>query len=139
TGGSKTRIIHASALMAISTPAQHPRGAARRTFSTFTVDEPSGCAPSEVRLLGSAPYPVRMSPPTVVAVAPASPGARAGLQPGEEILSIDGERPCDVIQWRLLTDEPDLSLEVRRGGVDFELGVPQAAGEPVGAAVRWAL
>ena len=80
-----------------------------------------------------------MSPPTVVAVAPASPGARAGLQPGDEILSIDGERPRDVIQWRLLTDEPDLSLEVRRGGLDFELGVPKAAGEPLGAEVHSAL
>jgi putative radical SAM enzyme (TIGR03279 family) len=80
-----------------------------------------------------------MSPPTVVAVAPASPGARAGLQPGDEILSIDGERPRDVIQWRLLTDEPDLSLEVRRGGLDFELDVPKAAGEPLGAEVHSAL
>src|SRR5438445_12073872 len=122
--------------MAISTPAQNPRGAARRTFSTFTVDEPSGCAPSEVRLPGSAPYPVRMSPPTVVAVAPASPGARAGLQPGDEILTIDGERPRDVIQWRLLADEADLTLEVRRGGLDFDLGVTKAAGEPLGAEVH---
>ncbi len=80
-----------------------------------------------------------MSPPTVVAVAPASPAAMAGLQPGDEILSIDGDRPRDVIQWRLLVDEADLSLEVRRGGLDFDLGVPKAAGEPLGAEVESAL
>ena len=80
-----------------------------------------------------------MSLPTVVAVAPASPAARAGLQPGDEILSIEGERPRDVIQWRLLADEPDLRLEVRRGGLDFDLGVPKAAGEPLGAEVQSAL
>ena len=80
-----------------------------------------------------------MSSPTVVAVAPASPAARAGLQPGDEILSIDGERPRDVIRWRLLVDEADLSLEVRRGGLDFDLGVPKAAGEPLGAEVHSAL
>jgi putative radical SAM enzyme (TIGR03279 family) len=80
-----------------------------------------------------------MSLPTVVAVAPESPAARAGLQPGDEILSIDGDRPRDVIQWRLLVDEPDLSLEVRRGGLDFDLGVRKAAGEPLGAEVQSAL
>jgi putative radical SAM enzyme (TIGR03279 family) len=80
-----------------------------------------------------------MSVPTVVAVAPASPAARAGLQPGDEILTIDGERPRDVIQWRLLADEADLTLEVRRGGLDFDLGVTKAAGEPLGAEVHSAL
>jgi putative radical SAM enzyme (TIGR03279 family) len=80
-----------------------------------------------------------MSSPTVVAVAPASPAARAGLQPGDEILSIDGDRPRDVIQWRLLVDEADLSLEVRRGGLDFDLEVAKAAGEPLGAEVESAL
>src|SRR6185312_5709963 len=119
-----------SALMAISTPAQKPRGAASRTRSTLIVDKPRvrpcACVPSHSRLPVSTPYPVRMSPPTVVAVAPASPAARAGLQPGDEILSIDGDRPRDVIQWRLLVDEADLSLEVRRGGLDFDLDVPKA-------------
>src|SRR5437870_185074 len=122
--------------MAISTPAQKPRGAARRTFSTFIARNSCACAPSEARLPGSPTYPVRMSVPTVVAVAPASPAARAGLQPGDEILTIDGERPRDVIQWRLLADEADLTLEVRRGGLDFDLGVTKAAGEPLGAEVN---
>ena len=47
--------------------------------------------------------------------------------------------PRDVIQWRLLVDEADRRLEVRRGGLDFDLDVPKAAGEPLGAEVESAL
>jgi putative radical SAM enzyme (TIGR03279 family) len=61
------------------------------------------------------------------------------LRPGDEILSVDGERPRDVIRWRLLADEPDPVLEVRRGGLDFDLTVRKAAGEPLGAEVQSAL
>jgi putative radical SAM enzyme (TIGR03279 family) len=80
-----------------------------------------------------------MSLPTVVTVAPASPADAAGLQPGDEILSVDGERPRDVIRWRLLADEPDPVLEVRRGGLDFDVTIHKAAGEPLGAEVHSAL
>ena len=76
-----------------------------------------------------------MSLPRVVAVAPGSPAAEAGLVPGDEIVSIDGRRPRDVIEWRLLVDEADLDLEVRRGGLDVAVGVPKGAGQPLGAEV----
>ncbi|MEW6153469.1 MAG: DUF512 domain-containing protein [Actinomycetota bacterium] len=76
-----------------------------------------------------------MSPPRVVAVAPGSSAARAGLQPGDEIVSIGGRAPRDVIEWRLLVDEPDLDLEVRRGGLEMAVAVPKAAGEALGAEV----
>src|SRR5438132_2915940 len=80
-----------------------------------------------------------MDHPQVVAVAPASPAARAGLLTGDEILTINGERPRDVIQYRLLVDEADLELEVRRGGLEVTLGVPKAAGEVLGVEVQSAL
>jgi putative radical SAM enzyme (TIGR03279 family) len=80
-----------------------------------------------------------MSLPTVVAVAPASPAERAGLQTGDVILSIDGERPRDVIRWRLLVDEADPCLEVRRGGLDLDVDVRKAAGEPLGVEVQSAV
>jgi putative radical SAM enzyme (TIGR03279 family) len=80
-----------------------------------------------------------MSVPTVVVVAPASPADRAGLQPGDEILSIDGERPRDVIRWRLLVDEADPTLEVRRGGLELDVEVAKAAGESLGVEVQSAL
>ncbi len=80
-----------------------------------------------------------MSFPRVVAVAPGSPAWRAGLQPGDEVVSLAGRRPRDVIEWRLLADEADVDLEVRRGGLDLDVSVPKAEGEPLGAEVSSAL
>ena len=39
----------------------------------------------------------------------------------------------------MLTDEPDLSLEVQRGGLELTVEVPKAAGEPLGVEVHSAL
>jgi putative radical SAM enzyme (TIGR03279 family) len=80
-----------------------------------------------------------MSLPRVAAVDAGSPADRAGLLPGDEILSINGQVPRDVIQYRLLVDEPDVDLEVRRGGLESYLRAEKAAGEPLGAEVSSAL
>src|SRR3954453_7836181 len=80
-----------------------------------------------------------MSHPQVVAVAPGSPAAIAGLRPGDEILSIDGQVPRDVIQWRLLVDDADPELEVRRGGLELAVTVPKAEGSALGAGGQSAL
>src|SRR3954452_20799917 len=123
------RTIHARALMAISTPAQNPRGAARSTRSTCTAS-------------GYGEWPrilFTMSLPRVVAVAPGSPAERAGLEPGDEVVSLNGQQPRDVIQWQLLADDADLDLAVRRGGLDLDLSVAKGEGEPLGAEVHSAL
>jgi putative radical SAM enzyme (TIGR03279 family) len=80
-----------------------------------------------------------MSLPTVVAVDPGSAAARAGLLPGDEIVSIAGQAPRDVIEYRVLVDEPDIELEVRRGNLDLSLAVAKGAGEPLGAEVHSAV
>ncbi|MBV8982387.1 MAG: DUF512 domain-containing protein [Acidimicrobiia bacterium] len=80
-----------------------------------------------------------MSLPRVVAVAPGSPAQRAGLEPGDEVVSLNGHRPRDVIQWQLLADEAALDLEVRRGSFDFDVAVEKQPGEPLGAEVHSAL
>jgi putative radical SAM enzyme (TIGR03279 family) len=74
-------------------------------------------------------------PPLVVAVAPGSPAAEAGVLPGDEIVALNGVRPRDVIEWQLLTDEADLSLEVRRGGLGVEVAVDKGEGQPLGVEV----
>jgi NifB/MoaA-like Fe-S oxidoreductase len=80
-----------------------------------------------------------MSLPRVVAVAPASPAARAGLAAGDEIAAVNGEVPRDLLEWRSLVDEPHLALEVRRGGLESRLVVDKRAGEPLGVDVHSAL
>ncbi len=80
-----------------------------------------------------------MSAPRVLAVAPGSPALRAGVEVGDEVLAVDGETPRDIIRWTWLTDEPDPTLDIRRGGLDLTLDVEKAAGEPLGIDVHSAL
>jgi putative radical SAM enzyme (TIGR03279 family) len=80
-----------------------------------------------------------MSTPRVVAVAPASPAARAGLVEGDEIVSVNGDVPRDLLEWRSLVDGPDLAVEVRRGGLESLVPVAKRAGEPLGVEVHSAL
>src|SRR5437899_11669281 len=80
-----------------------------------------------------------MSLPRVVAVTPGSPAARAGLLPGDELLTVGGQVPRDVIQYRLLTDEPEVALDVSRGGLERSLTVMKESGEPLVMEVQSAL
>ncbi len=80
-----------------------------------------------------------MSAPRVVSVAAASAAARAGLQVGDELLSVGGRVPRDVIEYRLLVDEADPEVMVRRGHEEFELVVDKEAGEALGAEVSSAV
>lgn len=80
-----------------------------------------------------------MSSPRVVAVAPGSPAERAGVVVGDEIETVNGERPADLIAWRILTDDADLELDVRRDGMSFTIEVPKRAGLPLGVEVHSAV
>src|SRR6202011_2318149 len=115
--------------MAISTPAQNPRGAASSTRSTSTPPRLGRNGRPSVTL--SSP----MSLPRVVAVAPGSPAARAALLPGDEILAMDGQVPRDVIQYQLLADEPQLELDLRRGGLELTVTASRTTNEPLGIEV----
>src|SRR5687767_3074273 len=115
--------------MAISTPAQKPRGWARSTRSTVTTP---GYGPP-ARTLDP------MSLPRVVAVEPGSPAARAGVLPGDELVAMTGQAPRDVIQYRLLADEAELELILGRGGLELTTTVEKDEGELLGVEVSSAL
>jgi len=80
-----------------------------------------------------------MSAPRVVAVVPGSAAERARLTVGDEVVTVDGRSPRDVIEWRWLTDEPDPVLAVYRGGLELTVEVDKAAGEPLGIEVHSSL
>ena len=82
-----------------------------------------------------------MSAPKVTVVTEASPGARAGLEVGDELVSLNGRRPRDVIEYQQLVDGDRVDLVVRRPGEDGPrtVAVAKAAGEPLGVSVASAL
>jgi putative radical SAM enzyme (TIGR03279 family) len=80
-----------------------------------------------------------MSLPSVVAVREGSPAARAGLAPGDEIVSINGRSPRDIIEYQFLVDQGELDLELRRGGLELSAAVGKDDGEPLGIEVSSAV
>jgi len=79
--------------------------------------------------------------PKVVAVTESSPAALSGLRSGDELLSLNGRSPRDVIEYSLLVDEPELDLVVRRKGLPEPLvvAVRKEPGEPLGIEVSSAV
>jgi putative radical SAM enzyme (TIGR03279 family) len=96
-------------------------------------------APSSTAATGRARSGAGGSAPTIVSVALESPAARAGLVPGDEVVTVDGQVPRDIIEWRMLVDEADIELEVRRGGVVVTVGIDKRAGESLGVEVSSAV
>jgi putative radical SAM enzyme (TIGR03279 family) len=75
----------------------------------------------------------------VVSIAVGSAAEAAGLCAGDEILSLNGQVPRDIIEWRFLVDEPELEIEYRRGGLELSATVSKRAGEPLGVEVSSAV
>ncbi len=74
-----------------------------------------------------------------MSVAPNSPAAKVGLVEGDIILSINGQVPTDVINYHILVEEPELTLEVERGGITFDFDIEKMAGEQLGIEISAAI
>src|SRR6476619_4125902 len=68
----------------------------------------------------------------VLAVAPESPAARAGVLAGDEVLTLNGEVLRDVIRYQVQADEPLVEVELRRGGLERQIRIEKDAGVPLG-------
>ena len=77
--------------------------------------------------------------PIVVSVAPGSPAALVGVEPGDEILRVNGEVPRDIIEWQMATDEADVELDLVRGGMDLSMTIEKIAGASLGIEVSSAV
>src|SRR4051812_29565415 len=77
-----------------------------------------------------------MSTARIVAVAPGSPADAAGLVPGDALVRLNGHVPRDIIQYRLLTDDAELAIDVDRGGLELTVELSKAPGEPLGIEVE---
>ncbi|MGZ4735718.1 MAG: DUF512 domain-containing protein [Acidimicrobiia bacterium] len=73
-----------------------------------------------------------MPPARVLAVAPESPAALAGVLAGDELLALNGEDLRDVIRYQLQADEAVVEVELRRGGLERQVRVEKTAGVPLG-------
>jgi putative radical SAM enzyme (TIGR03279 family) len=82
-----------------------------------------------------------MSAPTVTSVTAASPAARAGLAVGDELLSLNGQEPRDVIDFQQLCDADDLSVMVKRAHAALPrlVKIDKEPGEPFGVEVSSAV
>ncbi len=68
----------------------------------------------------------------VLAVAPESPAARAGVLAGDEVLTLNGEVLRDVIRYQVQADEALVEVELRRGGLERQVRIEKDAGVPLG-------
>jgi putative radical SAM enzyme (TIGR03279 family) len=82
-----------------------------------------------------------MSVPKVTALLEGSPAAVAGFEIGDELVSLNGVQPRDVIEYQHLVDASRLEVVVRRPGtpLDRRIRVDKEAGQPLGLEVSAAV
>ena len=87
---------------------------------------------------GRAASPIDVMP-RVVLVEEGSPAARAGFLVGDELASIDGEQPRDILEYRTLVDSDEISFVIERNGLRLDLEVEKTVAEPLGIEVQSAV
>src|SRR3954451_11752019 len=80
-----------------------------------------------------------MTSPRVLAVEPGSPASLAGVEVGDELLTLNGQVPRDVLEYRWLADEADLAIDIDRGGLQLQLEIHKDEGQLLGIEVHSAV
>ncbi len=75
----------------------------------------------------------------VVLVEPDSPAERAGFLVGDELASINGEQPRDILEYRTLVDSDEIAFEIERNGLRLDIDVEKSVAEPLGIEVQSAV
>jgi putative radical SAM enzyme (TIGR03279 family) len=78
------------------------------------------------------PRPARGTGGRIVAVAEASPAARAGLLAGDIVRALDGEPVADVFDWQWRADGDQAALTIERRGEDLAVTLGRDEAEPWG-------
>jgi len=86
-------------------------------------------SPSDLELTSGA---AALSVATVVAVTPGSPADLLGVLPGDQVIAVDGRPIRDIIEYRVLTDETEVSLDLLRDGLELTFDVIKDPGTPLG-------
>ena len=72
----------------------------------------------------------------IAAVTPGSAAERAGLIPGDAIVSVNGHRLRDVIDFRFYTADDELAVKVRRGEEQRTVRLVHGPEDPLGIELR---
>jgi putative radical SAM enzyme (TIGR03279 family) len=68
----------------------------------------------------------------IIAIDKASTGAELGLRPGDEVLRINGESVRDIIDYRFLTADDAIEMEIRRGEEQIIFDIEKAPDDSLG-------
>ncbi len=73
-----------------------------------------------------------MSNPTVIEIVSNSPADEAGLSVGDELISVNGIVPSDVIEYQQLVDDAELDVTIATTAGERTLRIEKTVGEPLG-------
>ena len=78
-----------------------------------------------------------MSGARISSISAASPAFGAGLAVGDELISINGKAPTDIIEYQQLIDGPEVILVVKREGEELsrKVSIVKEEGEPLGLGI----
>ena len=77
--------------------------------------------------------------PEIASVVHGSAAERAGVLPGDRVVSVNGVVPRDILEWHRLVDDESVDLVIVRGRDSFDVSVERSPDEPFGATVSSAV